>query len=180
MPDPDAIAFGVADPARRTIINLANKIALGVIAVGLVALAAACAGAGEPVATPAPGPDLSRCLDVPRQLRDGIASGLNKPGIRLGAMQAVKSNDIWAWPTTGRSETVYWVAAALDGPKGGNRMATWSVFRSLSDPGLTWAGDSHARQTSTWGSEVPLEMRRSLPNDGWNEAQDCIDAAEAR
>jgi hypothetical protein len=50
--------------------------------------------------------------------------------------------------------------------------------RSLSDPGLTWADDSHARQTSTWGSWVPLKMRRSLPKDCWNDPQDCVEAAE--
>ena len=27
---------------------------------------------------------------------------------------------------------------------------------------------------------IPLEMRRSLPNDGWNESMDCVVAAEAK
>jgi hypothetical protein len=161
---------------KRALMRTPFKIVAGIVGLlfAIGAISAMMSG-GTTAATPA---KTNRCLDVPRGLRDGIASGLNKPGIRLGVMQAVKSNVTWTWPPGDRSETVYWVAAALDRPKGGNRMATWSVFRSLSDPGLTWAGDSHARQTSTWGSWVPLKMRRSLPNDGWNEAQDCVDAAE--
>jgi hypothetical protein len=117
----------------------------------------------------------NRCLDVPRQLRDGIASSL-KPGVRLGTMQAVKSNETWHWAATGESETVYWVAAALDGPKLYS-IGTWSVFRSLGpDSGLVWVGDDEVAKVSNYGVDVPFELRRSVPDDGFNEAQDCVDA----
>ena len=157
-----------------------------VIAV-IVAVASIAAGVKEvqsseaaSKASGAASSETNRCLDVPRQLRRSIAGGLN-PGVRLGVMQAVKSNETWTsdngyWVDV----PVYWVGAALGGPKGRNKLATWSVFKSLGpDSGLLWAGDGHARQTSTWGSFVPLKMRRSLPNDGWNESMDCVEAAEA-
>jgi hypothetical protein len=78
----------------------------------------------------------------------------------------------WYWGT--RSETVYWVAADLDGPKKRYILGTWSVLRSLDDPGLTWVADDRVAKVSDLGADVPLKLFGSLPDDGWNEAQDCL------
>jgi hypothetical protein len=146
---------------------------------GMVALIAVVAYAWNSVSgeTQAAAPvETNRCLNVPRVLRDAIASSL-KPGVRLGSMQAVKSDETWSRP--GRTEAVYWVAADLHGPKKKYIMGTWSVLRSLGpDFGLIWVADDRVAKVSDLGIDVPLKVLRSLPDDGWNEAQDCLMWAE--
>jgi hypothetical protein len=161
-------------------VKLLRKVPLGVaapfiVAIALALVAVAMVGSGDDQfskpAEAAPAPDLSRCLDVPRELRDRIASSL-KPGVRLGPMQAVKSKG-----TDSYFGDVYYLAAALDGRRL-QTIGTWSVFRSLGhDSGLIWVADDQTAKVSTAGVDVPLKTVGSLPDDGWNEAMDCLEAA---
>ena len=97
----------------------------------------------------------SRCEDVPQDLVDGIATGLNGPGGNtLSNAQAVKSKDF---------EEVYFISADIDGPGIGTGAKSGPLAVG---EGLILAVDNYPKEFSHWGDggKTDAELSKRKPS----------------
>jgi hypothetical protein len=114
---------------------------------------------------------LARCLDVPKDKIDGIATGLTVSGggsLDSATAQAVKSNDY---------VNVYFIAAAIHGLSMGDngQIGVWaSNSLSLAD-GIIYAVGGMATEFSDWGDGGKTDFQLSLADDGFRDAVTCVE-----
>src|SRR5215212_8047147 len=90
-------------------------------------------------------PDLSRCVSVPTQVLEGIATGLTVDGggyLRGG--KAVKSRDL---------DDTWFVAADIEGPSldGADQIGVWATHGiTLSDVGPIYPAEALADEFTDW------------------------------
>jgi hypothetical protein len=104
-----------------------------IVVLVLVVLIARVSGAGDKTAQavdPPAAPLSDRCLDVPQNLVNDMATGLAVRGGRLLNAQAVRSKDF---------KRVYFISAEIDGPglEGSGEIGTWAKGGPLQDGGFS-------------------------------------------
>jgi hypothetical protein len=153
-------------PVRRPLLLL------GVLC--LMVIAGACGGGGsdaaaEPETLTVPEQESDRCLAVPRDLVEGIATGLTvNGGGTLRNAQAVKSNDL---------NDAYFISAEIDGPglEGDGDIGTWAKSGPLAvGGGLILSVDAVANEMSDWGDGRSTDAALSMSDDGADESRACV------
>lgn len=123
----------------------------------------------RPTNTPKPPPAyLARCLDVPKEKIDGIATGLTVGGggtLDASTAQAVQSNDY---------KKVFFIAAAIHGQGFGDKgkIALWASNSLQVSEGIILPVDAMAKEFSDWGKG---DERLSQFDDGGQEAIKCVE-----
>jgi len=125
--------------------------------------------APEPTATHTPPPFLARCLDVPKDMVDAIATGLTVDGggsLDATTAQAVRSGDF---------QKVYFIAAAIHGPgMGDHSIGIWASNSLEPGKGLIMAVGGFAHQFSDWGPGETTDAKVNQLNDGAQDSAKCV------
>ena len=108
----------------------------------------------------------TRCLEVPADKVEGIATGL-KGGTTLRSAQAVKSKDY---------EKVWIISAEIEGPgvEGDDQIGTWASNGLTASEGLILSIDGFAKQFSDWPDGSKSKAGFSQIDDGVKQSRECV------
>jgi len=145
-------------------ISQVMAVTLGALAAIALAIALFNAvGGGGDRSAPADGVRCAPALAAARRIEGGLTVD---GGGSLSNAQAVRSGDF---------DSVWFVAAEIDGPGLEERgeIGVWAT-NDLTD-GLIFAVDSLAKEFSDWGDGDSTAAQFSMANDGAEQARDCLD-----